>query len=456
MKILGTLLLLLAFSSAIKHNGEGNVGQCKYKRSLDPRPHSVSILEFGAVGDGKTLNTVAFQNAIFYLKSFADKGGAQLYVPTGRWLTGSFNLTSHLTLFLERGATILVSENYIHWDIVDPLPSYGQGGEFPGGRYRSLINGHNLSDVVITGDNGTIDGQGSVWWEQYKFHLLNHTRPNLVEFIGSNDIIISNLTILNSPAWNIHPVYCSNVLIQNMTIYAPSESPYTSGIVPDSSEYVCIENCNISTNYDAIVLKSGWDEYGIAYGQPTTNVHIRGVRLQSSLGSGLAFGSEMSGGISDVLVEQLHVQNSFIGVELKTNIGRGGYMKNILVSDIELENIHLAIKATGHFGSHPDDKYDPNALPVVSGITFRNMFGANITIAGNLSGIHESPFSSICLSNITFTINSKPPPSWLCSNITGFSEFVFPEPCTDLQDSFSNSSSACFLFLYPYSYSTVL
>ena len=106
----GTLLLLLALSSAIKHNGEGNVGQCKYKRYLDPRPHSVSILEFGAVGDGKTLNTVAFQNTIFYLKSFADKGGAQLYVPTGRWLTGSFNLTSHLTLFLERGATILASE----------------------------------------------------------------------------------------------------------------------------------------------------------------------------------------------------------------------------------------------------------------------------------------------------------------------------------------------------------
>lgn len=107
------LLLLLVLSSAVEHDGEGNDGQCKYKRSLDPRPHSVSILEFGAVGDGKTLNTVAFQNAIFYLKSFADKGGAQLYVPAGRWLTGSFNLTSHLTLFLERDATILGSEVFI-------------------------------------------------------------------------------------------------------------------------------------------------------------------------------------------------------------------------------------------------------------------------------------------------------------------------------------------------------
>ena len=73
------------------------------------RPHSVSILEFGAIGDGKTVNTLAFQNAIFYLKSFADKGGAQLYIPEGRWLTGSFNLTSHLTLFLEKNAVILGS-----------------------------------------------------------------------------------------------------------------------------------------------------------------------------------------------------------------------------------------------------------------------------------------------------------------------------------------------------------
>ena len=103
------LLLILTLSNAVKINGEEG-GQCDYKLTLEPRPHSVSITEFGAVGDGKTLNTIAFQNAIFYLKSFSDKGGAQLYVPPGRWLTGSFNLTSHLTLFLEKGAVILGSQ----------------------------------------------------------------------------------------------------------------------------------------------------------------------------------------------------------------------------------------------------------------------------------------------------------------------------------------------------------
>jgi hypothetical protein len=106
------LVLLLTLSSVILINGRsygvGNI--CDRGRRPSERPHSVKITDFGAVGDGKTLNTLAFQNAVFYLKSFADKGGAQLYVPPGRWLTGSFNLTSHLTLFLEKDAVILASQ----------------------------------------------------------------------------------------------------------------------------------------------------------------------------------------------------------------------------------------------------------------------------------------------------------------------------------------------------------
>ncbi|KAG5044101.1 hypothetical protein JHK87_008016 [Glycine soja] len=430
MKSLVAVLLLVAISTAVESNGEDNGGPCK-QNAFKARPHSVSILEFGAVGDGITLNTVAFENAMFYLKSFADKGGAQLYVPSGKWLTGSFNLTSHLTLFLERGAIIIASQDYSHWDIVDFLPSYGRGI----GRYRSLIYGQNLSDVVITGDNGTIDGQGSIWWELFSSNSLNYSRPNLIEFVDSVDIIISNLTFLDSPAWGIHPVHCSNVQIQNITSRAPAEFPYTSGIVPDSSRYVCIENSNISTGHDAVVLKSGWDQYGIAYGKPTSSVHISNVYLQSSSGAGLAFGSEMSGGISDIIAEKLHILNSPIGIELKTTKGRGGYMRGIFISDAELENISLGISMTGYSGFHPDDKYDTSALPIVGDITFKNVIGANISVAANFSGIVESPFSTICLSNVTFSLSSEPSPSWFCSNVIGFSEDVIPEPCPDLQSS---------------------
>lgn len=208
MKMPVAVLLLLALSIAIRIDAEESSEVCGFKPSLKPRPHSVSILEFGAVGDGKTLNTLAFQNAIFYLKSFTDKGGAQLYVPPGKWLTGSFSLTSHLTLFVEKGAVILGSQDPSHWDLVDPLPSYGRGIELPGKRYQSLINGDMLHDVVVTGDNGTIDGQGSVWWDWFESHSLNYSRPHLVEFTSSDYVVVSNLTFLNAPAYNIHPVYC--------------------------------------------------------------------------------------------------------------------------------------------------------------------------------------------------------------------------------------------------------
>uniref|UniRef100_A0A2P2PJT6 Rhamnogalacturonase A/B/Epimerase-like pectate lyase domain-containing protein n=1 Tax=Rhizophora mucronata TaxID=61149 RepID=A0A2P2PJT6_RHIMU len=444
MKMPVALLQLLAFGSAIGFViGEESNGKCDYTLSLNPRPHSVSILEFGAVGDGKTLNTIAFQNAIFYLKSFADKGGAKLYVPPGKWLTGSFNLTSHLTLFLEKGAVILGSQNPSHWDVVEPLPSYGRGIDIPGERYRSLINGYMLHDVVITGDNGTIDGQGSIWWDWFNSHSLNHSRPNLVEFVDSDYVVVSNLTFLNAPAYSIHPVYCSNVLVQNISVSAPPESPCTAGIVPDSSSNLCIEDSIIKMGHDAIALKSGWDEYGIAYNRHTTGVHIRRVNLQSSSGSCIAFGSEMSGGISDVQVEQLHLHNSFSGIEFRTTKGRGGYIKRIIISDVELESISRAFSAIGDRGSHPDDKYDPYALPQLDQITLQNVIGTNITIAGNFTGIKESPFTSICLYNVSLSVSASSS-SWVCSNVIGHSEFVYPEPCPELKSSYSTSSLVCY------------
>ncbi|ONK78704.1 uncharacterized protein A4U43_C02F21570 [Asparagus officinalis] len=434
MKRLVLLLLVLAVASEVRGDG-----QCKHKRGLAPRPHSVSILEFGAAGDGVTLNTLAFQNAIFYLRSFADKGGAQLFVPKGRWLTGSFNLTSHLTLFLEKDAVILGSQDSSQWPIIDPLPSYGRGIELPGGRHRSLINGYNLTDVVITGDNGTIDGQGSIWWQWFNSHSLNYSRPHLVELVSSNNVVISNLTLLNSPAWSIHPVYCNNVEVLNITIHAPSDSPFTDGIVPDSCSQLCIEDCTISAGHDAISLKSGWDEYGISFGQPSSDIHITKISLQSPLGSALAFGSEMSGGISDIQVEHLHIQDSKTGIIFKTTQGRGGYIKNILISDVQMENIELAFKLMGNYSSHPDEKYDPTALPVISGITFKNIIGSNVSTAGVFSGIKTDKFSAICLSNITLSVHSDP--SWMCSDVSGFSDLVSPHPCAELQ---SDSSVNCY------------
>ena len=432
-------LVVLASLLAVIGLAQGEAQCARY--SGRPRPHSVTITEFGAVGDGLTVNTVPFQNAIFYLRSFADKGGAQLYVPKGRWLTGSFNLTSHLTLFLEKDAVIIGTEDVTQWPIVEPLPSYGQGIDLPGARHRSLINGHNVTDVIITGNSGIVDGQGLIWWNWFRSNKLNYSRPHLVEFEDSEEIVISNLTFLDSPAWGIHPVYCSNVTIRNVTIETELDAPLTNGIVPDSCSNMCIEDSRISVGHDAISLKSGWDNYGITFGRPTSDIHISRVDLQASLGAALAFGSEMSGGISDVHVDHLYIHGSSKGISFRTAPGRGGYIRDAIVSNVQMEDVHVAIEFTGDWSSHPDEHFDLSALPEISGITLKDMVGINISFAGVLSGIDGDPFTNICLSNINFTIaDSAHSASWSCSNISGYSESVFPEACSDLHSQSSNSS----------------
>ncbi|XP_025603876.1 probable polygalacturonase isoform X2 [Arachis stenosperma] len=415
---------------------------CK-QTNLEVRPHSVSITEFGAVGDGVTLNTKAFQNAIFYLNSFADKGGAKLFVPAGRWLTGSFDLISHLTLWLDKDAVILGSTNPDDWPVVDPLPSYGRGRELPGGRHKSLIYGQDLTDVVITGNNGTIDGQGSIWWSLFRNKTLDYTRPHLVELMNSAGVLISNLTFLDSPFWNIHPVYCSQVTVKKVKILAPLDSPNTDGIDPDSSDNVCIEDCYISTGDDLIAIKSGWDEYGIAFGRPSTNIIINRLTGRTATSAGIAIGSEMSGGVSEVHAQDIRFFDSYSAIRIKTSPGRGGYVRNVFVSNMTLENVDIAIRFTGTYGDHPDDKFDPNALPLIEKITIKDVIGQNIKRAGLLEGIEGDNFVNICLSNIILNVSSSY--SWNCSNVQGYSDFVSPEACKPLKERiFPEHCSDCY------------
>jgi polygalacturonase len=130
----------------------------------------ISITDVGGVGDGKTSNTASFVGAVAKL---AETGGT-LKVPAGVFLTGPFNLTSHMTLLVEDGGTILGSTNLSEWPLMPPMPSYGQGRDHPGPRHVSLIHGFNLTDVVVTG-NGTIDGNGAFWWDRHNKKV--HSSP---------------------------------------------------------------------------------------------------------------------------------------------------------------------------------------------------------------------------------------------------------------------------------------
>lgn len=210
----------------------------------------------------------------------------------------------------------------------------------------------------------------------------------------------------------------------------------------DSSNNVCIEDCYISTGDDLISIKSGWDEYGISYAQPSSNIIIRRVTGETKFGAGIALGSEMSGGISEVYAEGLQLFNSQSGFRIKTSLGRGGYIRNVEISNVIMTNVGVAIRFTAQFGEHPDDSYSPDALPIINNITFSDMSGSNISTAGLLEGIEGDDFFNICLSNITFNVTSDPP--WNCSYIEGFSDSVFPEPCKPLRKRIPKDSPACY------------
>ncbi|XP_039799653.1 probable polygalacturonase isoform X2 [Panicum virgatum] len=420
----------------------------------------MSVASFGAVGDGRTLNTAAFARAVARIeRRRGARGGTLLYVPPGVWLTGPFNLTSHMTLFLARGAVIRATQDTSSWPLVDPLPSYGRGRELPGGRYMSLIHGNGLQDVFITGENGTIDGQGSVWWDMWKKRTLPFTRPHLLELVYSTDVIVSNVVFQDSPFWNIHPVYCSNVVIANVTVLAPHDSPNTDGIdlgkwmlhslskseqnlcvhkneVPsasctaDSSSNVCIEDSYISAGDDLISIKSGWDEYGIAFARPSSGITIRRITGSSPF-AGFAVGSETSGGVENVFVEHLNFFSMGVGIHIKTNSGRGGFIRNITISEVTLNGARYGLRIAGDVGGHPDTSYNPNVLPVVDSVTIKNVWGQNIRQAGLIRGIRNSVFSRICLSNVKLYGSASIGP-WKCRDVSGGALDVQPSPCTEL------------------------
>uniref|UniRef100_A0A0D6QY48 Rhamnogalacturonase A/B/Epimerase-like pectate lyase domain-containing protein n=1 Tax=Araucaria cunninghamii TaxID=56994 RepID=A0A0D6QY48_ARACU len=407
------------------------------------RAQSVSIAEFGGVGDGATVNTIAFQKAINHLSEYSDKGGGQLYIPPGKWVTGSINLTNHFTLYLHKHAVILGSQDPADWPFIPPLPSYGIGRDGGHLRYSSLINGYNLTDVVITGDNGTIDGQGAIWWEKFHQKKLKNTRGYMVELMHSKDIIISNLTFINSPNWNLHPVYSSNIFIHHVTILAPLRSPNTDGIDPDSCSYVRIEDCYVESGDDIIAIKSGWDEAGYKYGMPSQHIVIRRVVGVSPTSAILALGSEMSGGIQDVHAEDIEAINSEAGVRIKSTPGRGGFVRDIYVSGMKMVNMRWAFTTTGSYGDHPEGKFDPKALPVVERIGISNVIALNVSIAGKMEGIPQAPYKNFCFTNITMTMAKSKHPAWNCTSVEGFSSNVTPEPCELLQIKPTGTEAFC-------------
>lgn len=203
---------------------------------------------------------------------------------------------------------------------------------------------------------------------------------------------------------------------------------------------MCIEDNYIESGDDLVAIKSGWDQYGIIMARPSTNIVVRRVSGTTPTCSGVGIGSEMSGGISNITIQDLHVWNSAAGVRIKSDYGRGGYIANVTISNIRMEKVKIPIKFSRGANDHPDDGWDPKAVPKFKGILISNVTSVDSAKGAQLEGIKDASYEDLCFKNISL-INVHSPVAWHCEYISGFASEVFPEPCPELHN--NGTSSWC-------------
>lgn len=209
--------------------------------------------------------------------------------------------------------------------------------------------------------------------------------------------------------------------------------------ISDSCTNVCIEDCYIESGDDLVAIKSGWDQYGISMARPSSNIIIRRVSGTTPTCSGVGIGSEMSGGISNIRVENLHIRNSAAGIRIKTDKGRGGYIENITITNITMDKVKVPLRFSRGADDHPDNGWDPKALPRINGIFITNVVSYYSRKAPMLLGIEGAPFEGICMNNVSL-LGLPSTVQWNCEHISGFVNGVFPSPCSLLQ---RNASLTC-------------
>ncbi len=429
------------------------------ERIPEPRipSYSVCITDFGGVGDGVTLNSAAFSEAVEYLHS---RGGGHLVVPQGIWLTGPITLKSHIDLHVEEDAVILFSSDRDLYPIVETV--------FEGldtRRCLAPLNASGASDISITG-GGTIDGNGDSWrqvkkskmtagqwkdllasggftnekgdiwypdsssyrgalvsdafnvpqgmetdadWESVKTYL----RPVLLEFTECENVLLEDCLFQNSPCWNLHPLLCRNVIIDNVSVRNPWYSQNGDGIDIDSCENVILVDSDFDVGDDAICIKSGKDEDGRRRARPCRNLIVRNCTVFHGHG-GFVVGSEMSGNVQNISVSDCRFLGTDVGLRFKSCRGRGGIVENIHISDILMKDIpaepllfdlHYGGKSAIEAAEDGAVPYDIAFVPADETTPeFRNISIRDIVCKGAgramyFNGIPEKPITGITLEN---------------------------------------------------------
>jgi polygalacturonase len=377
-----------------------------------------SITNYGAVGDGVTDCTLAFSNAIAACNA---AGGGRVDVPAGAFLTGAIHLLSNVDINVASNGIIRFTTNTNAY--LPVVYTRDQGIEVM--NFSPFIYACQQTNIALTG-SGLIDGQaGSANWYAWEssgaegndFTLLENEatagvpttnrifgagyflRPVFIQPFKCCNVLIQGLTFTNSPMWNLNPVYCTNVTIQNVTVNEGS-SPNTDGCDPDSSTYVLIKNCSFNDGDDCSAIKAGRDVDGLRVNIPSQNIVYQNDTFKAGHG-GVTCGSETSGGITNVFAENCYVNSGSQeqAVRLKSCPERGGYIENLYVRNWIVANAQAGISATMSYCTGGTN------YPVISNIDIRDCIFTGVTGSPlSLSGYSASyPVTYVTIANCQFS-----------------------------------------------------
>ena len=388
-------------------------GHCKHRSLCD-------VTQFGAVGDGKTYDTHAVRAAA---AAVLHNGGGTLLFPGGTtsrtYLTGPFNLTSNLIMVVEAGATVLGSPLGKDWPLIEPLPWYGGGSDQQqqGTReYQALVYADGVSNVTLTG-GGVINGNGHHWWGCIRKddwtnasppcgdeHGVYHSRPHLVMIVRSSNVKMTNLTARDSPNWTLHFAMVNGLLIANNSVHSPGYgAPNTDGINLDCTQNAVVEDNYVAVGDDALTVKSGINHLGRTFGQPSRNIVFR--RNTIGTGHGITIGSEMSAGVVNVTFEDIIMDQTNVGIRLKSQRGRGGVVEDVTYRNIHMKSIDAeCVQVTLNYDSNGvegGDQTNATATPAFQKIAFENVLCEHGKKSYFLDGLPEQAIRHLSLINVT-------------------------------------------------------